>query len=136
LGPRRSPSSRCSGAGAPYTQYQTIERYEWYGEAHNEYLQALLDTGIVGAGLLVMLLARLLRDALRAGSMTPLDAGILGAILACCAHNAVDFNWQIPANAATFAALCGILMRRAASLREASTLTAPDAVPRIDPRKP
>jgi O-antigen ligase len=122
--------------GTSYTQYQTIERYEWYGEAHNEYLQALLDTGIVGAVLVVMLLARLLRDALRAGSMTPLDAGILGAILACCAHNAVDFNWQIPANAATFAALCGIAMRRAASLREAATLTPRGAVPRIDPRKP
>ena len=35
--------------GTSYTQYQTIARYEWYGEAHNEYLQALLDLGIVGA---------------------------------------------------------------------------------------
>ena len=122
--------------GTSYTQYQTIERYEWYGEAHNEYLQALLDMGIVGAALVLALLLRLLRDALRAASATPLDAGVLGAIVACCVHNTVDFNWQIPANAATFAALAGVSMRRAAGLRDAPTLTGTGRLPRIDPRTP
>ena len=104
--------------GTSYTQYQTVARYEWYGEAHNEYLQALLDLGVVGALLVAALLVRLLRSGVRAASATPLDAGLLGAILACCVHNAVDFNWQIPANAATFAALAGVVTRRAAAATE------------------
>jgi O-antigen ligase len=118
--------------GTSYTQYQTVARYEWYGEAHNEYLQALLDLGIVGALLVAALVVRLLRTGAQAAAATPLDAGVLGAIVACCAHNAVDFNWQIPANAATFAALAGVIMRRAASLSEPATLTTPGPVPRID----
>jgi O-antigen ligase len=122
--------------GTSYTQYQTIERYEWYGEAHNEYLQALLDLGIVGALLVAALLLRLLRAGVQAAAATPLDAGVLGAILACCVHNAVDFNWQIPANAATFAALAGVIMRQASSLSEPATLTTPGPLPRIDPRTP
>ena len=116
--------------GTSYTQYQTIARYEWYGEAHNEYLQALLDLGIVGAVLVAALLWWLLRAGVRAAAATPLDAGVLGAILAGCIHNVVDFNWQIPANAATFAALAGL------TTRQASTLTAPEPLPRIDPLTP
>ena len=122
--------------GTSYTQYQTIARYEWYGEAHNEYLQALLDLGMVGALLVAALLLRLLRAGMRAAAATPLDAGVLGAILACCIHNAVDFNWQIPANAATFAALAGVLMRRASALPEPTTLTASGPLPRIDALTP
>ena len=122
--------------GTSYTQYQTIERYEWYGEAHNEYLQALLDTGIVGAAVVAALLLRLLKAGLRAARATPLDAGVLGAILACSVHNVVDFNWQIPANAATFAALAGLVMRRAATLPSDATLTPREPLPRIDPLTP
>jgi O-antigen ligase len=116
--------------GTSYTQYQTIARYEWYGEAHNEYLQALLDLGIVGAVLVGALLLRLLRAGVKAAGVAPLEAGILGAVLACCVHNVVDFNWQIPANAATFAALAGVMMRQAA------TLTPSDPLPRIDASTP
>jgi O-antigen ligase len=100
--------------GTSYTRYQTVERYEWYGEAHNEYLQAATDLGLAGAALVVMLLFTLLRGGVRAAAGAIFDAGVLGSILACAIHNVVDFNWQIPANAATFAALAGIVMRRAA----------------------
>jgi len=122
--------------GTSYTHYQTIERYEWYGEAHNEYLQALLDTGVAGAALVLALLVRLVTAAARAAVRSPIDAAILGALLACCVHNFVDFNWQIPANAATFAALAGLAMRRALAATERATLTARDPVPRIDPLTP
>jgi O-antigen ligase len=122
--------------GTSYTQYQTVARYEWYGEAHNEYLQALLDLGLVGAALVAALVLRLLTAGVRAAGTNPLDAGILGALVALCAHNVVDFNWQIPANAATFAALAGLIMRRAAALSEPATLTAPGPLPRIDTLTP
>ncbi len=111
--------------GTAYEPYQTLSKYDWYGEVHNEYLQALLDLGIVGAALVLGLLLILLRAAFRSGSTGALDAGILGAILALCAHNLVDFNWQIPANAATFAALAGIAVRRGL-----------EAVPAVDSATP
>ena len=103
--------------GSAYPNYQTLSRYHWYGEAHDEYLQVLLDTGIVGALLMAVLLWTLLRAALRAARESPLDGGMLGALLACCFHNLVDFNWQIPANAATFAAIAGLSVRRGVEAR-------------------
>jgi O-antigen ligase len=100
--------------GTAYTSFQTIAKYEWYGEVHNEYLQVLLDTGVIGAGIVAGLLGILLDRSARAARLTPLDAGRLASVLALCAHNLVDFNWQIPANAATFAALAAVAVRRGA----------------------
>jgi O-antigen ligase len=114
--------------GTAYLRYQTIWRSDWFGEAHNEYLQLLVDTGVVGAGLGAALLLLLFRGALRAGRRGYLDAGILGGLLAGCAHNLVDFNWQIPANAATFAALAGLAMRRGTE----PALIREDGTPRIE----
>ncbi len=98
--------------GSAYVPYQRVEAYEWYGEAHNEYLQALLDLGLVGAVLVAALLVVLFRRALRAARLGPLDAGRLAGLLALAAHNLVEFNWQIPANAATFVALAALAARR------------------------
>ncbi|HVR69303.1 MAG TPA: O-antigen ligase family protein, partial [Vicinamibacteria bacterium] len=115
--------------GSAYVPYQRVDTYEWYGEAHNEYLQALVDTGLVGALLTAALLVTLFRRALRAARLGPLDAGCLAGLLALCAHNLVEFNWQVPANAATFVALAALAARRGAP--EASgwgaiALTPPD----------
>ena len=103
--------------GSAYRRYQTFDTFDWFLEAHNEYLHVLLETGAVGALIMPALLWVLLRGALRASLETPLDAGILGALLGLCAHNVVDFNWQIPANAATFAALAGVVVRRSIEVR-------------------
>jgi O-antigen ligase len=102
-----------NGFTTAYPQYQTFWKSYWIGEAHNEYLQVLLDLGVVGAALAIALLATLFRAAIRTAGRTPLDAGVFGCLLALCAHNLVDFNWQIPANAATWVAVAGLAMRRA-----------------------
>jgi O-antigen ligase len=99
-----------NGFAIAYPTVRTLWRGEWYGEAHNEYLQALLDLGAPGALAVLCLVALLLRTALNGAPRSALDAGLLGAVLASCAHALVDFNWQIPANAATFAALAGLVM--------------------------
>lgn len=108
--------------GTSYIPYQTVARYEWYGEAHNEYLQALLDTGLVGAVLVALLVLTLLRAAWRGAAGGPLAAGLLGAVTACLVHNLVDFNWQIPANAATFAILSGLAVQPVEAHAEARDL--------------
>jgi O-antigen ligase len=88
--------------------YQTVWKTEWIGEAHNDYLQALIDGGVVGAGLVGALLFVVFRAA-RAGAVrSPLDLGLLGALLGLALHEMVDFNGQIPANAATWIALAAL----------------------------
>jgi O-antigen ligase len=100
--------------GTAYPRYQTVLKGDWVGQAHNEYLQALVDTGVPGLVLLLAILVQVLRAAWRSAPRSALDAGILGSLLALAAHNLVDFNWQIPANAATYASLAALAARRGA----------------------
>jgi O-antigen ligase len=97
-----------------YMPYQTVAKVgpDWIGEAHNEYLQALLDLGVVGATLVAALLATAFRGALRRAGESSVELGLLGALAAVALHNLVDFGWQIPANAATWVALAALACRQ------------------------
>ncbi len=96
--------------GTAYPAYQRYERSLYIYEAHNEYLQVLLDTGLAGLGLVGAILVTLLRAGLRHATQRPLYAGVFAAILACCFHSVVDYNWQIPANSLAFTVLAAIAM--------------------------
>jgi len=91
--------------------YQTAWRGHWIGQAHNEYLQALVETGVVGAALLAALLVIVLRRALARARTGPVNLGVFGALLGLALHNLVDFIWQIPANAAAWVALAALAAR-------------------------
>jgi hypothetical protein len=58
------------------------------------------------------LLLLLFRRAFVLGSRSPFDLGVFGSLSALAFHNTVEFNWQIPANAATFFALSALALRR------------------------
>jgi O-antigen ligase len=96
-----------------YPWYRTLPGPDWIGEAHNEYLQALLDGGVVGAGLALGLLAVALRGALAQARASPLGLGLLGALVGVALNAFADFSWQIPANAATWTALAALAARPA-----------------------
>ncbi len=98
-----------SGLGSyetTFPRYQSIEGL--WDHAHNDYLEFAAETGIVGAfllGIVVLLtLAVVLNTQFRHHSS--LNRGIAFAvtmaIIALIIHSTVDFNLQIPANAATF----------------------------------
>ena len=100
-----------SGAGSFYTafsRYRSEDILPFYDFVHNDYVQFLTDTGVIGIGLiglftLMPLVAALLaqvrwRDPLARGMGF---AAVMG-IVALGIHSSVDFNLQIPANAFAF----------------------------------
>jgi O-antigen ligase len=97
--------------GMAYRPYQTFWSYYFFQAAHNEYLDLLLTTGLAGMALALWGFLRLVRPALERARKSPLDAGVLAALVGLACHNLVDFNWQIQANAATFAALLALAVR-------------------------
>jgi O-antigen ligase len=96
--------------GPAYRPLQTYMRSDAIAQAHNEYLQLLLDLGLIGAGLAFSLLGRLFWTAFRVARESPVSLGVTAAVLGSAADNLFDFNWQIPANAAAFFALAGLVM--------------------------
>jgi hypothetical protein len=115
--------------GTVSDDYRTSQQWGWIGQAHNDYLQVLIDTGLVGCAIIGTLLFLLARRALRSARRGPVDAGLAAALAACAVHNLVEFNWQIPANAATFIVLAGLVMRRETVVGANAALPAPSRRP-------
>ena len=100
----------CNAFGMAYYRYQTFWRPYFFQAAHNEYLDLLLTTGLVGAAIALWASARP-SPVLARARRSPVEAGVLAGLAGLACHNLVDFNWQIQANAATFAALLGLAAR-------------------------
>jgi O-antigen ligase len=97
-----------------YPRYQSFPSDMWIHYAHDDYVEAVAETGLVGAVLILLALTLFLRQAFRRRGR-PLhsqnDWIRLGAALGCCGllvHSFLDFNLHVPANAAWFAVLAGI----------------------------
>jgi len=97
-----------------YPRFRTFYTNFFVNEAHNDYLQLLVEMGLLGFGTMIWFLITLYTRAIKKiGNWT---AEISGAVALACVlgltgilvHSAVDFNLQIPANAALFYVLCTI----------------------------
>jgi O-antigen ligase len=107
-----------SGAGTfpeLYRQFQPLELGRFsVDHAHNEYLEWLFEGGLMGAFILLLLLALYSRQwfRIRAHTQWPtfrfaqIGAGI--GLLLISLHGFVDFNWHIPANALYTAFLAAV----------------------------
>ncbi len=101
-----------------YPHYQGFPSDLTIDFAHNDYMQAFAETGLIGAGLILSALLLFLSSAFGdCGQKLRSGHGWiqLGAALGCCGllvHSAVDFNLHIPANSAWFAVLAGISVTR------------------------
>jgi O-antigen ligase len=117
-----------------YPQFRTFYSNFFVNFAHNDYLQLLVETGLLGFATMIWFLVTLYLRALKKIGNWPGETG--GAMTLACllgvsgilVHSAVDFNLQIPANAALFYVLC--------SLAAAEPLAKPVRKRRAVPSKP
>jgi O-antigen ligase len=97
-----------------YPGYRSFYTNLFMNEAHNDYAQVLVETGLLGFGLMLWFLVSLYRrgrPTSRRWEFKWDGALSLAALLGCTGilfHSFVDFNMQIPANAALFYALCAL----------------------------
>ena len=95
-----------------YPQFRSFYTDLLVDKAHNDYLQLLAETGLLGFAIMIWFLVSALRAALPKIRNWPSDvngavalAALIG-ISGILVHSLVDFNLQIPANALLFYVLC------------------------------
>lgn len=97
-----------------YPSYRSFYTNLFVNEAHNDYAQLLVETGLPGFGLMLWFLVGLYRSGLPKSRRWEFQWDLalsFSALLGCTGilfHSLVDFNLQIPANAALFYVLCGL----------------------------
>jgi len=97
-----------SGVGSWASLYPVVKSTTeqlTFSHAHNDYVEALAEGGIVGAGILLALFAgayrearRTLLDERRSRRARVLAASLFTAVFSIALHGLVDFNLQIPSN--------------------------------------
>jgi len=108
-----------------YPQYRGYVSHLVTNAAHNDYLQFLVETGwlgfAAGTAFVLLVFAIGLARIRKGGPHRNLRTAALAGCLAILVHSAVDFNMQIPANAAWFFVLAAL-----AAVPAESTVTTAD----------
>ncbi len=94
------------GFEAVFRQVQPADMGGWYDYAHNDLLQWLLETGIVGAILLLAAGMALIRNARLERETIPIYAGLAAQALVALG----DFSWHIPATQVVLATFLGFVL--------------------------
>lgn len=101
-----------------YPAYRSFFTNSWVNEAHNDFVQTLVETGAAGftfaAAFLILLCHEGIHN-LKHWRSDMQSSMVLAAFLGCIGilvHGLFDFNLQIPANAAFFFALSALVTAR------------------------
>jgi O-antigen ligase len=101
-----------------YPGFRSFFTTFFVNQAHNDYLQLLVETGIAGFAVALWFLVSMFRQILsklKDWNETANGTLTVAALLGCVGilvHSFLDFNLQIPANAALFYVLCAIAAAR------------------------
>jgi len=98
---------------------------EFTNHAHNDYLEILLEGGVIAAAILVLYVLMLIT----ARPPTPIQRAALLSILALLVHSAVDYPLRTVAIALLFAVLNGILFAVKPPAKSAVRTVKADPVP-------
>jgi O-antigen ligase len=91
-----------------YARYRGDGIAQYYDHAHQDYLEIMADVGVMGISLLGLIVLSSFWTALKALQrrrdrlLRGMAFASIMATIALLIHSTVDFNLQIPANAATF----------------------------------
>jgi O-antigen ligase len=97
-----------------YPRYRSFYTNLSVNEAHNDYVQLLVETGVLGFALMVWFLVQVYRRGFshlqhwQNGWDRAISVSALTACTGILVHSLVDFNLHIPANAALFYASCAL----------------------------
>jgi O-antigen ligase len=92
--------------------------------AHNDYLQVLIEGGVIGFGIGLMLLVLVLRSSVKAAVYARslddrlLSIACISSFIAILLHSFVDFNMYVPANAFAVVWIAGISATRVTARRK------------------
>jgi O-antigen ligase len=129
-----------------YPEFRTFYTNFFVNEAHNDYLQLLVEMGVLGFATMLWFVVTLYTRAFKKIKNWPSE--ISGAVTLACmlglsgilVHSAVDFNLEIPANAALFYVLCTIAASepfvKPARKRRASRSKPPEEMPQESFQQP
>lgn len=99
-----------------FPTYQSFVVDILINHVHNDYLELLSETGLIGIGLILWFLINVYRTAnqklssgVRSGDSAA-QLAVLAGITGLFTHSFVDFNFHIPANAAVFLVFCAIAL--------------------------
>jgi O-antigen ligase len=114
------------GIGAYHTAYPIFSNQDGtivVSQAHNDFLQAAADGGVLGVLIVVWFLALMVRDTSRALRHRDLikagtALGCAGGVFALLVHSLFDFNLQLPSNAILFLTLSSVISQTGAAAVE------------------
>jgi len=101
-----------------YQSYRTLLVAKVFNYAHNDYLQVLFETGLVGFGFIITSLTLFFRSSFKTLNNLYrvhddfgffICLGALTGIVSILIHSLADFNLHIPANAIYFSLLVGLV---------------------------
>lgn len=108
-----------------FPSFRTFYTNQFVNAAHNDYVQAMVEIGLIGFALIAALVVLFFREALRKARNWEHDyesSLALAALVGCSGiliHSLCDFNLQVPANAALFAVLAGAAVTRRSDSNQA-----------------
>ncbi|MGC2370847.1 MAG: O-antigen ligase family protein [Candidatus Sulfotelmatobacter sp.] len=126
-----------------YPEFRTFYTNFFVNEAHNDYLQLLVEMGLLGFATMLWFVVIVYARAIKKIGHWPSEMS--GAVTLACLlglsgiliHSAIDFNLQIPANAALFYVLCTIASAEpfAKPARKRRPMRSKPAEESLDPRE-